>query len=98
MGGRPAVAQVAHLICEMFVRLQSVERTQDDCFDFPLTPGGARGGPRHVARPRESRSEGAAGTGFVSWSAGKVCIKNWHRLAALAEFDPLYLNLEMEPR
>ena len=98
MGGRPAVAQVAHLICEMFVRLQSVERTQDDCFDFPLTQAELAEvlGMSHVHANRVLKE--LRGTGFVSWSAGKVCIKNWHRLAALAEFDPLYLNLEMEPR
>ena len=36
--------------------------------------------------------------GLVSWQGSRVVLHDWHRLAAMAEFDPIYLNLEQVPR
>jgi CRP-like cAMP-binding protein len=37
MGRRPVDRQMAHLFCELFVRLESVGLTTGGSFDFPLT-------------------------------------------------------------
>lgn len=95
---RPAVKTLAHLFCEMFVRLQSVNRVDGDCFPFSLTQSDLSEvmgiSSVHVNRVVKK----LRATGYATWSGGKVCILDWPRLAELAEFDPTYLNLEMGPR
>lgn len=38
------------------------------------------------------------GDGLITWKRDTVTIDDWERLCALGEFDPVYLNLEAEPR
>ena len=98
MGGLRALGQLAHLLCEMFVRLRAVELTKGDSFEFPLKQKQLAEvlgtSAVHANRVLKDLRE----TGYVRWNAGTVTISDWNRLAELANFDPLYLNLEMEPR
>lgn len=98
MGRRPAVSQMAHLICELFLRLQGVGRTRGSSFQLPLTQaelGDALGlSTVHVNRTiQELRS-----AGLITWRDQVVTINDWEGLAAEAEFDPAFLNLLNEPR
>jgi CRP-like cAMP-binding protein len=98
MGRRPALSQIAHLICELFLRLQTVGLTQDKSFQLPLTQaelGDALGlSTVHVNRTiQELRANG-----LVSWRGDTIIIEDWPRLQQFAEFDPAFLNLENEPR
>jgi CRP-like cAMP-binding protein len=98
MGRRPALSQVAHLICELFLRLQVVGLTEGYSFRLPLTQaelGDALGlSTVHVNRTiQELRANG-----LVAWRGDMVGIEDWPRLQQFAEFDPTFLNLENEPR
>jgi CRP-like cAMP-binding protein len=97
MGRRSGLSHLAHLVCELYLRLQVVGQAADFAFNLPLTQsvlGDALGlSPVHVSRLiTELRGEGV-----VSWSNGRIEILNWHRLAELAEFDATYLRLQREP-
>ena len=99
IGRLPASGALAHLICEMAVRLEaSGEVDARSGFRFPVTQsilGEALGlSAVHVNRSiRDLKAEGA-----VTWSRGRVVIDNWARLVALSEFDADYLNLAPRPR
>jgi CRP-like cAMP-binding protein len=99
MTGRPAAhTRFAHLLCELFLRLQSVGQVEGHRFHLPLTQqtlGDMLGlSTVHVNRTlQELRAEG-----LVSWTRGAVEIMDWERLQQVAEFDPTYLNLVNEPR
>lgn len=98
MGRKPAVAQLAHLICELYRRLETVGEasglrlrlpfTQQDLADtLGLTPV-------HVNRIiQELRHDG-----LIAWRGHDVEILDWARLAGLAEFDEGYLHFNHEPR
>jgi len=97
MGRRSGLGHLAHLVCELYLRLQAAGQSGDMVFDLPLTQrmlGDALGlSAVHVSRLiTELRGEGV-----VNWSGGRVEILNWRRLAELAEFDPTYLRLQREP-
>lgn len=97
MGRRSGLGHLAHLVCELYLRLQAVGQTGDLTFDLPLTQttlGDALGlSTVHVSRLiSELRSEGV-----VAWSGGRIDILDWRRLAEIAEFDPTYLRLQCEP-
>jgi len=37
LGSRDAYSRIAHLLCEIFLKLKAVGLTQDNAFDFPVT-------------------------------------------------------------
>lgn len=97
MGRRSGLGHLAHLVCELYLRLQAVGQTGDLTFDLPLTQavlGDALGlSTVHVSRLiSELRGEGV-----INWSGGQIDILDWRRLAEIAEFDPTYLRLQSDP-
>jgi CRP-like cAMP-binding protein len=97
-GRRPAEKHLAHLICELYVRLEVVGMASGHSFLFPITQaelGDVVGlSSVHVNRKlQELRA-----LGLIQWVQGKVTIMDFDRLAKLAEFDPTYLSLRVEPR
>ena len=97
MGRRSGLGHLAHLVCELYLRLQAVGQTGDMSFYLPLTQatlGDALGlSTVHVSRLiSELRGEGV-----INWSGGRIDILDWRRLAEIAEFDPTYLRLQSDP-
>lgn len=97
-GQRSAMERAAHLLCELYVRLETVGVAQDFTFAMPMSQiefaDALSISSVHTNRVlQELRSEGA-----VAWQQREVRILDWQRLASLAEFDPTYLNLFRSPR
>ncbi len=97
MGRRSGLGHLAHLVCELYLRLQAVGQTGELTYELPLTQsvlGDALGlSTVHVSRLiSELRAEGV-----IQWSGGRIDILDWRRLAEIAEFDPTYLRLQSEP-
>ncbi|MFC5068880.1 Crp/Fnr family transcriptional regulator [Flaviflagellibacter deserti] len=98
MGRSSATTHMAHLICELFCRLQAVGLTEGEAYLCPLTQqelGDTLGLSNvHVNRVlKELRTRN-----LVSWRNGLVTIHNWNGLQEFAEFSPAYLNVQHEPR
>jgi CRP-like cAMP-binding protein len=98
LGRRSVDQHLAHLVCELYVRLAAVGVASGLTFDFPITQqelGDMLGlSTVHVNR----RLQKLRGLGLLQWQNSKVTIVNFERLADLAEFDETYLSLHMEPR
>jgi CRP-like cAMP-binding protein len=97
MGRRSGVGHLAHLLAELYLRLETVGLARDYAFDLPLSQpvlGDALGlSAVHVNRlVSEIRR-----AGFVSWTGSRIEILNWPALVREAEFDPTYLRLHQEP-
>jgi CRP-like cAMP-binding protein len=97
-GRRPALEQAAHLLCELYLRLQVVNAGPDQAFVLSLTQiefGDILGlSSVHVNRTlQELRA-----SGLIGWRGQHVEILDWERLQRIAEFDPRYLRLVKEPR
>jgi len=98
IGRRSAYTRIAHLLCEVFVRLKAVDLTNGDQCEWPITQieiGDALGLSNvHVNRSlQELRAEG-----LITWRGETVVLEDWLRLQEVAEFDPAFLCLEREPR
>jgi CRP-like cAMP-binding protein len=97
-GGLPALSQLAHLLCELYLRLETVGLASERRFVLPLTQSVLADvlglSPVHVNRTAQDlrREE------LVHWAGNVVQIKDWDRLVQIAEFDPDYLNLSVVPR
>jgi CRP-like cAMP-binding protein len=93
LGRRTAYARIAHLMCEFYLRLQSVGLAEDWAFELPLTQvqlADALGlSAVHVNRSlKELRADG-----LIVQRGNLVTIPDWGALNEAAEFDPTYLHL-----
>lgn len=93
MGRRSADKQMAHLFCELFLRLQAVGLVTDNSYELPLTQdelGDTLGlSGMHVNRVlQQLRSEN-----MIVFKGKRLTISNVRGLQAFAEFNPNYLHL-----
>lgn len=97
LGRRQGVARMAHLFCEINVRLALVGLSEGNSYDFPLSQaelGECLGQTAvHVNRTLQQLRD----TGAVEFKNGRVEIFDFDGLAALAGFDPYYLYLGQQP-
>jgi CRP-like cAMP-binding protein len=98
IGRRSAETRIAHVLCEVFVRMRAVGLANGDACDLPITQaelGDALGlSTVHVNRSlQELRSKG-----LITLRGSLLTIQNWEGLKQAGEFDPTYLHLDGEPR
>jgi CRP-like cAMP-binding protein len=98
MGRRAADKRLAHLLCELLIRLQAVGQATETSFDFPLTQAelaDALGiSTVHVNRMVQTLRE----DGLITLAGKHLEIPEPERLKAFAEFDPSYLHLNKRSR
>ena len=96
-GQRHAYNRIAHLICEIMVRLRAVGLAKDATFDFPITQvelADATGVTQiHVNRVLQALRK----DGLISSNKHQITVPDWQKLKDAAEFDPLYLHLVENP-
>jgi CRP-like cAMP-binding protein len=94
IGRRPAVARIAHLMCEMFLRLGVVGMAGTDRFRLALTQADLADATGltsiHVNRMLKQLRD----DGLMTFRGAEVVIHDWGGLQRIAEFDPRYLYLE----
>ncbi|AZO28517.1 Crp/Fnr family transcriptional regulator [Mesorhizobium sp. M1B.F.Ca.ET.045.04.1.1] len=98
MGRRSKTSHLAHLICELFVRLQVVKKTHGMSFHLPLSQA-VLADVLGLSVVHMNRVIGTLRRmNVISWVNHMVAILDWERLVAIAEFDPTYLSMNNEPR
>ena len=92
LGRRNACQRVAHLICEMHLRLTHIGLVKDDLFDMPITQeelGDAVGLTAvHCNRTLKKLHQ----EGLIEWRRGLVTILDLKCLRSAAGFDSTYLH------
>jgi CRP-like cAMP-binding protein len=97
MGRLPVVSQLAHLICELYHRLDAVGLIKDCSFDFPVTQT-VIADTLGVSLVHLNRSlQDIRARGLLIWQQKKVSILDWDGLKALAQFDATYLHQVRRP-
>jgi CRP-like cAMP-binding protein len=93
VGRRQGPARLAHLLCELLVRLRAVELVEDHVFELPLTQaelGDALGlSTVHVNRVLQD----LRGENLITLRGGSLKVLDWEGLKQRGEFDPTYLHL-----
>lgn len=96
IGQRTALERVAHLFCEIYVRLQSVGLATPAGCELPVTQSELADtvalSTVHVNRTLKELRR----VGLVSMSSKSLVIHDFAGLRSLAMFDPGYLHLEGE--
>lgn len=98
LGRRSAISRMAHLFCELLVRLEVAGLTDGNSYEFPLTQvelGESLGLTSvHVNRTLQELRR----LNLLEVENRRVTILDVDALKALAEFDPAYLYLEKRER
>jgi CRP-like cAMP-binding protein len=92
LGRRSAYEQMAHLLCEMLLRLRVVGLASGDGFDLPLTQeqlGDAFGlSTVHVNRMLQALRRG----NLIATAGRRITVPDLEALKEVAGFDPTYLE------
>jgi CRP-like cAMP-binding protein len=96
VGSREAPSRIAHLLCEIFVKLQAVGLTKGNSFDFPITQSEIADATglstvhvnRSVQKLRRER--------LIALEKGRCTITDWEGLKRTGMFDASYLSLKVE--
>jgi CRP-like cAMP-binding protein len=93
LGRRTAYGRIAHLLCELLVRLRAVELVEDHAVNLPVTQaelGDALGlSTVHVNRVLQD----LRGENLITLHGGSLKVLDWEGLQQRGEFDPTYLHL-----
>jgi len=94
MGRRSAYERLAHLFCELYLKLQAVGLADEHRCPLPMTQsdlGDALGLSNvHVNRTLQEMR----GKGLITLRGNALIIERWNELLRACEFDPTYLHLE----
>jgi CRP-like cAMP-binding protein len=93
IGRRTATTRIAHVLCEILLRMKAVGLANEHACELPVTQaelGDALGlSTVHVNRSlQELRSDG-----LITLRGGLLTVEDWGGLKKAGEFDPTYLHL-----
>src|SRR5919107_2856631 len=96
VGQREAYGRMAHVFCELMVRLRAVGLAEDHSCDLPITQAefaDAIGTSNvHVNRVlQQMRADG-----LIELSGDRLYVPDWEALKRVGDFDPIYLHLKRE--
>jgi CRP-like cAMP-binding protein len=98
IGRRSALARIAHIFCELFVRLRLVGLADEGGYKLPVTQADIADATGltsvHVNRMLKKLRDDR----LLTFRGGVAAIADWEGLQRVAEFDPGYLHLERQPR
>jgi CRP-like cAMP-binding protein len=94
VGCRSGLTRVAHLFCEMFVRLDRIGHARGLTYDLPLTQMDVGDATGLTAVHSNRMLRALRQRGLMEFKGGRVTIHDWDALAEVAEFDPAYLFLD----
>ena len=96
IGRRDGLSRIAHVLCELVVRMKAVGLARDHECEFPITQtelADALGlTPVHVNRVLQDLRAAQ----LITLKGGVLSVLDWDRLKDVGDFDPTYLHLERE--
>ena len=92
VGRRDSRTRVAHLLCEMVLRLRSIGAEHQGMFDFPLTQEQLADCTGLTAVHTNRTLQSLRKDGLIQLTGRSLTVLDWDRLREVADFDELYLH------
>jgi CRP-like cAMP-binding protein len=92
VGRRDSRARIAHLLCELVVRLQRIGAGDSGSFDFPLTQEQIADATGLTAVHTNRTLQSLRKEGLIQLTSRSLTVLDWDRLSEAADFDELYLH------
>jgi CRP-like cAMP-binding protein len=96
VGRRDAYNRMAHVLCEMLVRLRAVGLAQDHACDLPITQAEFADALGVTTVHANRVFQQMRADGLIETKGTQVKVPDWDRLKQVGEFDPTYLHLERD--
>ena len=98
VGQRSAYERLAHLLIELYLRLETVGRASNGRYDFPLTQNDLADATGLTAVHVNRTLQELRRDGLIELDRKQLQIVDFERLTNVAMFNPNYLHLEREGR
>jgi CRP-like cAMP-binding protein len=96
IGQREAYPRIAHLLCEMMVRLRAVGLANGNSCNWPITQAGI-GDALGITTVHVNRVlQAMRADGLIELKGDRLTIPDWDRLKEAGDFEPTYLHLKQE--
>lgn len=92
VGRRDSRARIAHLLCELVLRLKKIGAGDGGAYDFPLTQEQLADATGLTAVHTNRTLQSLRKDGLIQLSAKSLSVLDWERLKEVADFDELYLH------
>lgn len=92
VGRRDARARIAHLLCELALRLERTGAGRDGSFDLPLTQEQLADATGLTAVHTNRTLQSLRREGLIQLSNGILRVLDWEGLRKVGDFDELYLH------
>jgi CRP-like cAMP-binding protein len=92
VGRRDSRARIAHLLCEMALRLERVGCKNDGMFDFPVTQEQLADATGLTAVHTNRTLQSLRRDGLIQLTNGILRVLDWEGLREVGDFDELYLH------
>jgi len=92
VGRRDSRARIAHLLCELAVRLESIGAEQDGRYDFPLTQEQLADATGLTSVHTNRTLQSLRKAGLIQLTARSLSVLDWEGLREVGDFDELYLH------
>ena len=91
VGRRNARARIAHLLCELAVRLNA-PASRETAFPLPLTQEQIADATGMTSVHTNRTIQGLRHEGVISLSGGRLIVHDWDQLRSIGDFNELYLH------
>jgi CRP-like cAMP-binding protein len=92
VGRRSARARIAHLLCELILRMRSAGLTEGLSVDFPFTQEQIADATGLTAVHTNRTLQALRKSGLNTLSSGQLTVNDWGQLAEVADFSERYLH------
>jgi CRP-like cAMP-binding protein len=96
VGRREAYTRMAHVLCELVVRLRAVGLVEDHACNLPITQSEFADALGYIAVHVNRMLKELRADGLIELKAERLFVRDWEKLVQAGEFDPTYLHLENE--
>src|SRR5215203_1402387 len=96
VGRRDAYARIAHVLCEIYVRLRAVGLVSGQAYQLPITQAELADATGLSTVDVNRTLQELRGNGLITMKGGRVVIEDWSGLQTAGEFDPTYLHIKKQ--
>ena len=97
LGCRSGIERIAHLFCELILRLQSIGLAHGHSCYVPMTQDEIADSTGMTAVHVNRTLQQLRTSGLIAFSRHELVIHNWDALQSIASFSPEYLTYDTEP-
>jgi CRP-like cAMP-binding protein len=96
IGRRNAYGRLAHIFCEMVVRMRAVGLAEDHVCELPMTQAELADATGMTTVHVNRTLQELRAAGLITLTGSKLKVEDWEGLKKAGDFDPSYLHLRNE--